>query len=55
MVSLLVQTAESGIKSISNMLLRMRELAVQMENGVYTSRDRDNAQMEVKRSVATNR
>ena len=27
----LVQTAESGIKSISNMLLRMRELAVQME------------------------
>jgi len=42
----LVQTAESGIKSISNMLLRIRELAVQMENGVYTSRDRDNAQME---------
>ena len=29
------------------MLLRMRELAVQMNNGVYTSRDRDNAQMEV--------
>ena len=43
----LVQTAESGIKAISNMLLRIRELAVQMENGVYTARDRDNAQMEV--------
>jgi flagellin len=42
----LVQTAESGIRSISNMLLRIRELAVQMENGVYTPRDRDNAQME---------
>ena len=35
------------MKSHKQMLLRMRELAVQMENGVYTSRDRDNAQMEV--------
>lgn len=43
----LVQSAESGIKEITNMLLRIRELAVQMNNGVYTSRDRDNAQMEV--------
>jgi flagellin len=43
----LVQTAESSIKEISNMLLRIRELAVQMNNGVYTSKDRDNAQMEV--------
>jgi flagellin len=32
---------------ISNMILRMRELAVQMENGIYTSKDRDNAQLEV--------
>jgi len=27
--------------------LRMRELAVQMENGIYTAKDRDNAQLEV--------
>ena len=43
----LVQTAESGMGEISNMILRMRELAVQMENGIYTSKDRDNAQLEV--------
>ena len=43
----LVQTAESSMNEINNMLLRMRELGVQMENGVYTNRDRDNAQMEV--------
>ena len=43
----LVQTAESGMSEISNMILRMRELAVQMENGIYTSKDRDNAQLEV--------
>ena len=43
----LVQTAESGMGEITNMILRMRELAVQMENGIYTSKDRDNAQLEV--------
>ena len=43
----LVQTAESSMNAINSMLLRMRELAVQMNNGVYTARDRDNAQMEV--------
>ena len=43
----LVQTAESGMGEISNMILRMRELAVQMENGIYTDKDRDNAQLEV--------
>jgi flagellin len=42
-----VQTAESGMGEISNMILRMRELAVQMENGIYTSKDRDNAQLEI--------
>ena len=35
----LVQTAESGMSEISNMILRMRELAVQMENGIYTAKD----------------
>ncbi len=43
----LVQTAESGMSEISNMILRMRELAVQMENGIYTNKDRDNAQLEI--------
>jgi flagellin len=43
----LVQTAESGMSEISNMILRMCELAVQMENGIYTSKDRDKAQLEV--------
>ena len=43
----LVQTAEAGMGEITNMILRMRELAVQMENGIYTNKDRDNAQLEV--------
>ena len=43
----LVQTAESSMNEINNMILRMRELGVQMSNGVYTNKDRDNAQMEV--------
>jgi flagellin len=43
----LVQTAEAGMGEITNMILRMRELAVQMENGIYTSKDRDNAQLEI--------
>ena len=43
----LVQTAEGSMNEINSMLLRMRELAVQMHNSVYTSKDRDNAQMEV--------
>ena len=32
---------------ITNMIIRMRELAVQMNNGVYTDSDRQNAQLEV--------
>ena len=38
----LVQTAEAGMGEITNMI-RMRELAVQMNNGVYTDSDRANA------------
>ena len=34
----LVQTAESGMSEITNMILRMRELAVQMENGIFHSK-----------------
>ena len=36
----LVQTAEAGMGEITNMIIRMRELAVQMNNGVYTDSDR---------------
>ena len=44
----LVSTAENGLQEIRNMILRMRELAVQMANGVYNnSPDRGYAQTEV--------
>ena len=44
----LIQTAEAGINEIRNMVLRIRELAVQMANGIYEDTpDRDNAQLEV--------
>ena len=42
----LVQTAESAMGEINNMVIRMK-LAVQMNNGVYTDADRSNAQLEV--------
>jgi len=43
----LVQTAEAGMSEISNMVIRMRELSVQMNNGIYTATDRTNAQLEI--------
>ena len=44
----LIQTAEAGLNEIRNMVLRMRDLAVQMANGIYEDTpDRDNAQLEV--------
>jgi len=43
----LVQTAESAMNEITNIVLRMRELAIQMDNGIYTTTDRDNAQLEI--------
>jgi flagellin len=44
----LIQTAEAGLNEIRNMVLRMRELAVQMANGIYEDApDRTNAQLEV--------
>ena len=48
----LVQTAESGMAEISNMVIRMRELAVQMNNGIYSDGDRANAQLEVEALLA---
>jgi len=44
----LIGTAEAGLNEIRNMVLRIRELAVQMANGIYEDTpDRDNAQLEV--------
>jgi flagellin len=44
----LIQSAEAGLNEIKNMVLRMRELAVQMSNGIYEdSPDRANAHLEV--------
>ena len=44
----LVNTTEANLNEIRNMVLRMRELAVQMANGVYQdSPDRNFAQLEV--------
>ena len=37
---------------ISNMVIRMRELAVQMNNGIYSDGDRANAQLEVNALLA---
>ena len=48
----LVQTAESAMGEINNMVIRMRELAVQMNNGIYSDGDRSNAQLEVNALLA---
>ena len=51
----LVQTAEAGMSEITNMIIRMRELSVQMNNGVYTNSDRANAQLEIDALLVRNR
>jgi len=43
----LAQTAEGALGEVSNMLQRVRELAVQASNGTYQTSDRDNLQTEV--------
>ena len=42
----LVQTAEGAMDEIHNMLQRIRELAVQSANGIYTATDKANIQAE---------
>ena len=42
----LVQTADGAVIEISNMLQRMRELAVQAASGTYSSTDRDALDLE---------
>jgi flagellin len=48
----LVQTAEAAMAEVMNMLTRMRELGVQMNNGVYTDADRVNANLEKTQLIA---
>lgn len=43
----LAQTAEGGLNEVSNMLQRVRELAVQSKSGTYSDDDRANLQAEV--------
>lgn len=43
----LAQTAEGGLEEVSNMMQRIRELAVQSASGTYTDDDRGNMQAEV--------
>lgn len=45
--SSLIDTASSGASEITNMVIRIRELAVQMANGTYSKADRLNGQLEV--------
>ena len=42
----LLETADAGLTTAVNIVQRMRELAVQMSNAVYTSTDRANANVE---------
>lgn len=48
----LVQTAEGALKEITQILQRIRELAVQSSNGVYTEDDREAMQNEVVQLIA---
>lgn len=43
----LIQTAEGALNEIHNILQRVRELAVQSANGIYTANDRATLQLEV--------
>lgn len=43
----MAQTAEGGLAEITNMLQRVRELAVQSSSGTYSDEDRTNLQSEV--------
>ena len=43
----LAQTADGGLNEVTNMLQRVRELAVQSKSGTYQQADRDNLQAEV--------
>ena len=44
----LIQTASSAVSEITSMVTRMRELSVQMANGIFSSSDRVNGQLEIR-------
>lgn len=48
----LVQTAEGALTEVHDMLNRMRELATQAANGIYTDSDREKLQAEVNELTA---
>ena len=48
----LVQTAEGAMDEVHNMLQRLRELNVQATNGIYTSEDKANIQLEANELLA---
>jgi flagellin len=43
----LIQTAEGALDEVSAMLVRMKELTVQMANGTYNTEDTDNIELEI--------
>ena len=51
MISLL-STAESALEQISNVQIRLRDLAVQSANGIYLQQDRDSMELELYGLVA---
>ena len=48
----LIQTAEGALEETGNILQRMRELAVQSSNGIYSDTDRATLDAEVKQLIA---
>lgn len=48
----LIQTAEGALQESTNILQRMRELAVQASNGIYTDSDRGTLNAEVKQLIS---
>ena len=48
----LIQTAEGALDETTNILQRMRELAIQSSNGIYTDTDRATLDAEVQQLVA---
>lgn len=47
----LIQTAEGAMNEVSAMLTRMKELAVQKENGTYNDNDKGNIEKELKNLI----
>jgi flagellin len=43
----LIQTAEGALDEVSNMLVRLKELAVQKANGTYNAKDKENLSLEM--------